>query len=195
MKSLAIALGLLALAGCKKDESVGDDRLIAKLKAEKDRLGPQGAPLAPAQQPQGNPLVEQLAADDRPRVLQSPQNSTVQVGNATLRIQSLETSKSVKGDRVGLTSSETFLKVALSVVSSKEEPLGFRGASLSNGTDTWPLASDVQRVAGTRGETLAIGAEKKDLVLYFELPPEQVKAGLKLVWPGPTGTPSELLLQ
>src|SRR5687767_8231562 len=91
------------LSGCpdRAAQPPGDDRLLAKLKAEKEREQREGptpspAPVAPPPaDEQVNPLAEFAAKGTARRALELPANTLLAVGRVSLRLNALEVSHTV----------------------------------------------------------------------------------------------------
>jgi hypothetical protein len=196
---------LLAAAlawGCTKEEAPPqEDRTLAKLRAEADRVGKGGAPAGPpsrAQQASDEDPNMGLAglatadegASDRKLRLPDP-NDTKHVDTVAVKLTGLEASHSVKGGKLSLTTEEQFLRVQLVMQNVGQAPanLSLDGARLVDAAGKeYPLARDVQIAAGTRElrHTWA-PEERSDVVLFFEVPPSTLDAGLTLVLPATSG--------
>lgn len=195
---------LLAAAlawGCTKEEAPPqEDRTLAKLRAEADRVGKGGAPSGPpsrAQQPSEDPnmgLAGLATADEgaSERKLRLPDsNETKHVDTVAVKLTGLEASHSVKGGKLSLTTEDQFLRVQLVMQNVGQAPaaLSLEGAKLVDAAGKeHSLARDVQIAAGTRElrHTWA-PEERSDVVLFFEVPPSTLDAGLTLVLPATSG--------
>jgi hypothetical protein len=193
---------LAALAwGCKEEAAPPqEDRTLAKLRTEVDRVNKGGAPTGPpsATQTPEDPHAKLagLAAgtdQDRSGPIKLPEpNPTVHVDTVAVKLTGLEATHSVKGSgQMGLTTEDLFLRVALVA-----ENVGQAGAKLDLGAarvvdgenKEYPIARDAQVLAGTR--QLSRGwepGERTDLVLLFEVPPPVLGSNLTLVLPAASG--------
>lgn len=195
---------LLAAAlawGCTKEEAPPqEDRTLAKLRAEADRVGKGGAPSGPpsrAQQDSEDPnmgLAGLATADDgaSDRKLRLPDpNDTKHVDTVAVKLTGLEASHSVKGGKLSLTTEEQFLRVQLVMQNVGQAPANLsldRARLVDAAGKEYPLARDVQIAAGTRelSHTWA-PEERSDVVLFFEIPPSTLDAALTLVLPANSG--------
>lgn len=191
MRGVLAVVGL-ALAGCPKGDSPpADDRLLQKLQAEKDRLdkgGQVARPAQPAPLAEPNPLAVRAAMPDAPKTLAMVGAPDFSCGKGSCRVSSVETSHSVAGDKLSLTSDDFFFRVVLSVQVEGGGPLDLSSARLVSGTEEFPIAKDAQRLAGTRelARTFKPG-EKVEVTLYFEAPRAAIAPGLKLLVVGGDG--------
>ncbi|WP_224366907.1 hypothetical protein [Hyalangium versicolor] len=195
---------LLAAAlawGCAKEEPrPQEDRTIAKLRAEADRVGKGGAPSGPPSQlapPPEDPnanlaglaTAEEGASDHKLR-LPEP-NDTKHVDTVAVKLTGLTSTHSVKGAKVSLTTEELFLRVQIIAqnVGSAPAPLGLEKTRLVDGAGKeYPVARDAQIAAGTRELAHTWGPqERADVVFFFEIPPSVLDSGLTLVLPATSG--------
>lgn len=178
----ALLLGLL-LCGCPKQEAPGfdaDDPLLKKLKAEQERLAQAGPPSG--RTPQPDPLAAVIAAPSKPESLGIPQGVAADLGPVALTLVEVQQSQQVGTDRVWVTTSDRFLKVALEATSSEDVVLDFSGASLEREGRTAGLARDAQRAGKGSPLSLTLRAGKpQPVVLFFEAPPEMIRKGLKII--------------
>lgn len=197
---IALALAALLLAGCpdKKPSVDENDPLIKKLKAEQDRLERGGQP--------GGPPGLQLPKEPQPlaeiaqQVPDVPVNvpvkaEAVTVNEATFTPRRLESAQIVAGPKTKLSTTDRFLRLVLSVQTTKELTFDLSKAQLVRGTDAFELARDVQRVG--QGSPLAptVGpGVSQDLVLYFEVAPAAITPGLSLQLPVSDATATVPLL-
>ncbi len=188
MRPLAAAALALALFGCPKDEPGFDenDPLIKKLKAEQQRLEREGPPRAPPaprnREPEPDPLAEAAARGDAPTPLTVPAAPPVAAGGATLSVKAAETSHTVKGAKMALSSADLFVRVTLTATAARPETLDLASATLALGEERFGIARDAQKLG--QGSPLLARLEpgvSQSLVLYFEAPPAAVKKGLKLI--------------
>lgn len=186
----ALVLVPLLLAGCPEKKSSVDenDPLIQKLKAEQARLDKGGAPGGP---PGASPMKEppQPLADIVQQPPDVPVNVTVKsapvtVGDVTLTPKRLETAQIVAGPKVKLSTAERFVKLVVTISTTKDTSFDLAKATLVKGAETFELARDVQRVGqgSPLASTISAGVSQ-DLVLFFEVPPSSLSEGLKLVLP------------
>ncbi len=194
MSRLLVMAALLLAASCKKDEPTFDenDRTIARLKAEQDRLAKGGKPGAPPKpvapaEPEPNPLAEIAAAQRPPVPLKVLQSSGV-FGDVSITINAAEVSQTVQGAKASLSTEDRFVRLAFTAVSPKEASLDLSTVKLVNGEQEAHVARDVQRVGkGSSLSPIALEATKpQELVLYFEAPPTVVKPGLTMVFSSQT---------
>jgi hypothetical protein len=199
--SLSPLLLAAALAwGCTKEEAPPqEDRTLAKLRAEADRVGKGGAPSGPpgrAQVPEDpNAGLATLATADEgasEHKLRLPEpNETKHVDTVAVKLTGLESSHSIKGGKLSLTTEELFLRVQLVAqnVGKEPAPMSMEGAKLvDEAGKEYAVARDAQITAGTRqlGRTWA-PEERADVVLFFEIPPSALDADLTLVLPAASG--------
>lgn len=200
MRRLFLAVPLLLAACPEKKASVDEnDPLIQKLKAEQARLDKGGAPGGP---PGASPMKEppQPLADIAQQPPDVPVNVTVKsapvtVGDVTLTPKRLETAQIVAGPKVKLSTADRFVKLVVSVSTTKDTSFDLAKATLVRGAETFELARDVQRVGqgSPLASTISAGVSQ-DLVLFFEVPPSSLAAGLKLVLPaGPASIEATVL--
>lgn len=191
-RALLLAVPLFVACPDKTPSVDADDPLIRKLKAEQERLDKGGLPGGP---PGANPVKN--PAEPLAELAQQPPDMPVNVtiksapvgaGEVTVTPKRLETAQIVAGPKVKLSTTDRFLRLVVSVVTTKETVLDLAQAKLMRGGVAFDLARDVQRVG--QGSPLAstIGAGvSQDLVLYFEVPPAEVAAGLTFKLPVPAG--------
>lgn len=193
---------LLAAAlawGCEKEEPRTEDRTIAKLRAEQNRVGKGGTPSGPPTRlttpppdPNANLAGLATADDGEARKLKLPDpNDTKHVDTVAVKLVALESSHSVKGGKLSLTTEELFLRVQLVAqnVGAAPAPLALDGARLVDAAGKeYPVARDAQIAAGTRELTHTWGPqERAEVVLFFEIPPPALDSGLTLVLPASSG--------
>jgi hypothetical protein len=185
----ALALGLLVLCGCPRERAVDEgDPLIQKLKAEQERLARGGAPGGPRTDGT-NPLAELAQQVPDTPVSVSVKETPASAGAVTVTPRRMETAQILSGGKVKLTTTERFVRLVVSVSTTKDEALDLSKATLAQGSDVYALARDVQRVGQGSPLGASIGAGvSQDLVLYFEVPPSALGAGLSLVLPVSGGT-------
>lgn len=193
---------LLAAAlawGCAKEEAPPqEDRTLAKLRAEADRVERGGAPSGPPgrAQPAEDPnagLAGLATADHSgPNKLRLPEpNDTKHVDTVAVKLTGLESSHSVKGGKLSLTTEELFLRVQLIAQNVGKEPAPValeRAKLVDEAGKEYGVARDAQIAAGTRqlGRTWAPD-ERAEVVLFFEIPPSALEADLTLVLPAASG--------
>jgi hypothetical protein len=201
--SLRALLLAVALAwGCTKEEAPPqEDRTLAKLRAEAERVERGGAPSAPptrAHAASGDPnaVLAGLAAgeaDGSQEKLRLPEpNNTVHVDTLAVKLSGLESSQAVQGSgKVGLATEERFLRVALVAENVGKAPLevALDGARVVDAQGKeYRVARDAQILGGTRQLRRTWGlSERMDVVLFFELPPSSIGADLTLVLPSTNG--------
>ncbi|WP_224243944.1 hypothetical protein [Hyalangium gracile] len=194
---------LLAAAlawGCtKEEEPPRDDRTLAKLRAEAERVNKGGVPAAPPPQLQPpedpNAKLADLATADESAAgqkLKLPEpNDTIHVDSVAMKLMALESSHSVKGGKLSLTTEELFLRVQLIAqnVGAAPAPLALDKARLVDAEGKeHAVARDAQIAAGTRELAHTWGPqERAEVVLFFEIPPKALDSGLTLVLPASSG--------
>jgi hypothetical protein len=202
---MAVA-GLLCLASCRKDEPPPEpdlDRTLRKLKEEAERTT--ARPGKPTPPPTGAPTEDpnaklaQLAAGEQPggrEQLGIPgENPTVYVGKVAVKMLGLWSSHVVEGGKLSLTTEELFLEVKLAAQNTGEAParLDFGFAKVVDAEKhEWPLARDVQRLAGTNPVTQTIErGDRREYLLYFEVPRGGPGKGWVLLLPAGVGAGNE----
>jgi len=204
----ALLCSAALLGGCKKEEEPApvEDRTLAKLRQEVDRVNKGGAtsasPSATAENP--NAKLAELAAGheaETARTLTPPgTNDTVHVDSFAVKLTGLESLHSLRGTgKVSLTTSDLFVRAQLIAqnVGPQPAPLTLSGAKLVDAADKeYPLAQDAQTLAGTRKLDRTWDKEERDsLVLLFEVPPSAIAPGLTLVLPTGGSAPARIPLQ
>ena len=204
----ALLCSAALLGGCKKEEEPApvEDRTLAKLRQEVDRVNKGGAtsasPSATAENP--NAKLAELAAGheaETARTLTPPgANDTVHVDSFAVKLTGLESLHSLRGTgKVSLTTSDLFVRARLIAqnVGPQPAPLALSGAKLVDAADKeYPLAQDAQTLAGTRKLDRTWDKEERDsLVLLFEVPPSAIAPGLTLVLPTGGSAPARIPLQ
>ncbi len=199
--SLFPLLLVAALFGaCTKEEPAPqEDRTLAKLRAESDRVSkggaPSGPPVRPAAPEEPAPSLADLATRDTDvseHKLRLPDsNDTQHVNTVAVKLTELESSHSVKGGKLSLTTEELFLRVQLVAqnVGAAPSEMGLEGARVVDAQGKeYGLARDAQIAAGTRElrHTWA-PQERSDVVLFFEIPPPALESNLTLVLPASSG--------
>jgi len=192
---------LLAAAlvwGCTKEEAPPqEDRTLSKLRAEADRVEQGGAPSrppgrAPVTEDPNAGLANLATAEAGSNKLRLPDsNETTHVDTLAVKLTGLESSHSIKGGKLSLTSEELFLRVQLVTqnVGKAPAPISMEGARLVDPAGKeYAVARDAQIAAGTRQlrRTWAPD-ERSDVVLFFEIPPSAIESGLTLVLPATSG--------
>ncbi|ADO74226.1 hypothetical protein [Stigmatella aurantiaca] len=189
------------VGGCPKEEApVPEDRTLSKLRAEVDRVGrggpPSGPPGAASAPEDPNATLAGLASGQeytQKRKLHPPEpNDTVHVGTVAVKLMGLEASHGVQGSgKVALTTEELFLRVQLIAqnVGATATPLALDRAKLVDPAgQEHSVARDVQIVAGTRElQRTWSPEERSEIILFFEVPPSALGAGLTLVLPSTSG--------
>jgi hypothetical protein len=197
---------LLAAAlswGCTKEEAPPpqEDRTLAKLRAEAERVDRGGAPSGPptrAPAPSEDPNArlaglssgEVGASQEKLRLPEA--NDTIHVDSLAVKLTGLESSQAVQGSgKVGLATEDRFLRVTLVGQNVGAAPISvpLDGARVVDAEGKeYRVARDAQIVGGTRDLRRTWPAsERMDVVLLFELPPSSIGAGLTLVLPSTSG--------
>jgi hypothetical protein len=108
-----------------------------------------------------------------------------------VKLMGLDSSHSVKGGKLSLTSEELFLRVQLVAqnVGAAPAAVGLEGARLVDaGGKEYAVARDAQIAAGTRElQHTWAPQERAEVVLFFEIPPSAIDSGLTLVLPAASG--------
>jgi hypothetical protein len=199
VKHLAPVIGVLALTGCpdsKPAQGPGDERLLAKLKAEKEREqrdGPMIAPTAPVEKPKDepvNPLAEFAAKGTQKKDLALPSKTLLSVGKASLRLNGLEASHTV-GEKISVTTDDWFVKVSFEATAAEPTNLDLSTAHLELDGKTFAHARDAQAASHQKAQVSAT-PQGTPVVVYFEAPPDALAKGLTLVMPD---TPQEARLE
>jgi hypothetical protein len=192
--ALTVTLALLG-AGCPKggEGPNENDRLLAKLQAEKDRQAKEGVDPGPPRPDLSNPafntgedpLAKTAAEPENPvKTLKLPEKIDFQAGKLTVRLNGAETTQSISGGKVKLSTNEQFLRVDLKVKALEAAEFDFSAASVQAGEEVFPIARDVQRVVGTRNLARPLGlGEGVETVLMFELPEAALAKGAVLKLP------------
>ncbi len=204
----ALLCSAALLGGCKKEEEPApvEDRTLAKLRQEVDRVNKGGATSTPPSTAAENPNAKlaELAAGheaETARTLTPPgTNDTVHVDSFAVKLTGLESLHSLRGTgKVSLTTSDLFVRAQLIAqnVGPQPAPLTLSGAKLVDAADKeYPLAQDAQTLAGTRKLDRTWDKEERDsLVLLFEVPPSAIGPGLTLVLPTGGSAPARIPLQ
>jgi len=189
VRGLKVVICALPLLGCPSEQPKppGDDRLLAKLKAEKEREqreGPMVAPTAPAEKPKDepvNPLAEFAAKGTKKRELTLPTKTVLNVGKASLRLNGLTASHTV-GESPSVTTDDLFLMVSFNATSAEPTTVDLSAAHLELGTRTFSHARDAQ--AASRVKAIAnVTPGGSQIIVYFETPADALAQGLTLVVP------------
>lgn len=184
MRSALLVVAVL-LTGCPKDKDEqfdpANDRTLQKLKAEQERLAKAGAPKQVTAKDE-DPLTAAIAAPIKSESLGIPSGVEADLGPVTLTLLEVQQSQTAGSGKVSLTTGERFLRVTLDAKASDTVELDLTRAFLMKDDQEFHLARDVQRAA--RGSPLIArvspgGSEK--LTLYFEVPPEVIGKGLKII--------------
>jgi len=186
VKRAAALIACATLFGCpeKSSQPPGDERLLAKLKAEKDREqkeGPTVPPVAVEPLPkddQVNPLAEFAAKGTQKRTLALPAKTLVQVGKASLRLTALEATHTV-GTGISVTTDDWFVMVGFSATAPESTELDLTTAHLEREGKTYPHARDAQAAGKKPGKALVAG--DTPLTAWFEVPEGALAAGLTFV--------------
>jgi hypothetical protein len=193
-RTAAIAVAVL-LAGCPKDEAKVDesDPLIQKLKAEQERLKKEPPRALP---PPAEAQLTKAVVEGAPPVALTPATTVaVHTHSTNIAVKALSTSQQVKGARATVSTSDTFLKVTLSAMATEAVEIPVSQATVVSGDHSYGIARDAQKLGqGSPLGVTVVPSDDQELVLFFELPPDAVKKGLKLVLPVKDGA-VELALQ
>ena len=192
----ALLLVAAVLVGCpdrRAPQVDENDPLILKLKAEQERLAQGGAPGGPRgasplkESPPPLADVAQLPPDMPVPVPVKAEPAVLEGTSVTPR--RMETAQIIGGTKVKLSTTDRFVRLVVSVTTSKETTFDLAKATLEKGSDVYELARDVQRVGqGSPLATSIAPGVAQDLVLYFELPPAAISSPLKLKLPASGAT-------
>jgi hypothetical protein len=207
----ALLCAAALLEGCKKEEPAApvEDRTLAKLREEVDRVNQGGAPSGPPTDNSTDPNARlaglatgQEEEEAKTLSLPSP-NATVHADTLAVKLTGLESLHSLRGSgKVGLTTGELFLRVQLIAQNVGTDPsqpahVAFSAARVVDaaGKD-YPIAQDAQTLAGTRKLNRTWEQDQRDsLILLFEVPPSAIAPGLTLLLPTSSGEDVRLPLQ
>lgn len=203
-RSVALLAVLALLSGCKQ-EGAGDERLLQKLSAEKERLAQGGQAAAgprPTESTDPNAHLAALATEGSPsgRRRLPAQNPTAYVGEVAVKLAQLSTSHRVGSGRVSLASAELFLEVRLLAqnVGADRATVDFSPSRVRACGKEVGLAADAQRLSGTLPLRRDFAPDDRvELRFWFEVPPDCVGRGLRLLLPSPLpqGPPVEVMLE
>lgn len=208
---LAPALALLWGAGCKDEPSPDNDRTLARLKEEADREAGKGQPPQKGPpHPQGpvsaqqmdqavNDTLAKIAAESKKepadragqQVALPAENATVRLGPWAVKLLTMSASHTESGGKLTLSTEDLFLRAQLVTQNMGSKPakldLAFARVVDSKGGEH-PLARDVQRLAGTKELSVELPAgERREFILYFEVPGEGPGKGWSLTLPAAAG--------
>lgn len=195
------------LGGCTKEEPAptqSEDRTLAKLRQEVDRVNQGGAPAAPPNVPEDpNARLAGLAAGheaDEARTYALPSKDVVKVDTLALQPAALEAVHSLSGTgKVALTTPELFVRVKLEAENTGPQLVNvpFSAARLVDAEGKeYPIARDAQTVGGTRKLDHSWEHQQREsLVLLFEAPPAAMAPGLALLIPTRGGEDARIPLQ
>lgn len=189
-----LAAAAALLMACPAEKA---DRTLEKLAAERERLAQGGAPAGPpTRAPEPNPLAEVVARNEPPRSLALPPATPVAVGDVTLSLTRAEVMQTLAAGRSTVSTAERFVKVELSASAPRPAPLSLRDATLAWADDSAPLAMDAQRLGhGSPLDLTVQPGEAQPVVLFFEVPPEALAPGARIVLPAGEKKTVELPLQ
>ncbi|PTL78567.1 DUF4352 domain-containing protein [Vitiosangium sp. GDMCC 1.1324] len=205
-RGLTALLCAAALAGgCTKDEPAPlEDRTLAKLRQEVDRVNQGGMPTAAPNVPEDpNARLAGLAAgqeEDEARTYTLPSKQPVKVDTLSLRPARMESLHSLSGTgKVALTTTDLFVLVKLQVENTGPEPVDvtLSAARLVDAEGKeYPIARDAQTVGGTRILDHTWQQQQSESVaLVFEVPPAAMAPGLALLIPTRGGQDARLPLR
>ncbi|QRK03971.1 hypothetical protein JQX13_27190 [Archangium violaceum] len=201
----ALLCSAALMGGCKKEESAPtEDRTLAKLRQEVDRVNQGGAPAAPPDAPADpNARLAGLAAGheaEQARTYALASKERVKVDTLSLKPTHLEALHSLSGKgKVSLTTTDLFVRVELEAENVGPQPVDL-SLSATRLVDAegkeYPIARDAQTVGGTRTLDHTWQREQREsLVLLFEAPAEALAPGLALLIPTPGGADARIPLQ
>jgi hypothetical protein len=182
-----LTLIITACPNAKPSSGSGDERLMAKLKAEKERElrdGPMVPPTAPVEPPKDepvNPLAEFAAKGTKARELTLPAKTLLTVGKASLRLNGLEALHTV-GEKISVTTDDWFVKVSFEATASEPTVLDLSAAHLELAGKPFAHARDAQAASHQKAQVTATQGGAP-VVVYFEAPVDALSKGLTLVVP------------
>jgi hypothetical protein len=193
VREIFFAICAASLLACPDETAKppGDDRLLAKLKAEKEREqreGPMAPPTAPVEKPKDepvNPLAEFAAKGTKKRELTLPTKTLLNVGKTSLRLNGLTASHTV-GESPSVTTDDLFLMLSFNATSAEPTTVDLSAAHLELGTRTFPYARDAQAASRTKA-LVNVTKDGAALTVYFETPSDALAQGLTLVVPDGSG--------
>jgi hypothetical protein len=171
-----------ALASCTKDAPAPlEERTLARLKAEQERLARGGAPGGPPKQEE-DPLAN-VASNPQPARALKVRPSSGTLGVVEYALTAAEISQTVKGAKVELSTPERFVRVVLTAKASAPATVTLGEATLVHGEAISTIARDAQRVGpGSPLSPVQLDpGVAQELVLYFEVPADSAGGALKLV--------------
>lgn len=184
-----LLIAALALTACpdKASQPPGDDRLLAKLKAEKDREAKEGPIVPPTkvepppQDEKVNPLAEFAAKGTQRRELALPSKTLVQSGKASLRLTALEATHTV-GGAISITTDDWFLVATFTATGPEGSEVDLTSAYVEKGEKQFGHARDAQ-AASRKAARVAITKDGSTVTAYYEVPKDALGPGLVLVVP------------
>jgi hypothetical protein len=189
---MAALLGVLSGCPDKKD-APGDERLLQRLQAEKERVanggsvvGPPAAkkPASAEAEPEVSPLAKLVEKRDpsATRILPMSGSKPASFRGGTVRVVSLEATHSV-GEQIAVTTEDWFVKVTLSAIGKDGLAIDLADARLEKGGQQFPLARDAQAASRSPAK-VALSVKEAKVPLFFEVPEASLGSGLTLVLPG-----------
>ncbi len=163
----------------EKSGPAADDALVQKLAAEQNRLGARG--LAASDE-----LARRAVTGQPVTVLTVVGTPSARVDGAEVTVTALEFSPTVKrvGDTLSITSNDVFLKATVQVRAPQATLVDLSAARVGwgppDGGAEYPVARDAQRVAQADFAVTTSAQGAAQTALYFELPENEVKPGLRL---------------
>jgi hypothetical protein len=191
---LILAAGLLV--GCPQGSPPiprGDERLNAKLQAEKDRNDvkamPRERPIDPARH---EALAANATAQADSAELALPPYPSASDGKALVKLERLSLVKSVSGPKASVATDENFLVLQLQLTGAGGAVVDLSAAELVQGETRLALARDAQVVSGQRELKKSLPPSgSTSVVLYFEVP-SAPGAPVNLVWKTSDGKDASL---
>jgi hypothetical protein len=192
--ALIVAAGLLG--GCTKGSPPvleGDEKLKAKLQAERDRNDvkamPRERPIEPARH---EALAANATAQADSAELALPPYPSVSDGKALVKLERLSLVKSVSGPKASIATDENFLVLQLQLTGAEGAMVDLSAAELVQGETRLSLARDAQTVSGQRELRKSLPQSGgNSAVLYFEVP-SAPEAPVHLVWKTSDGKEASL---
>jgi hypothetical protein len=192
--ALLLAAGLAA--GCTKGSPPvleGDEKLRAKLQAEKDRNDGKAMPRERPIDPSRHEALAASATEQADSAeLALPPYPSASDGKALVKLERLSLVKSVSGPKASVATDENFLVLQLQLTGAGGTVVDLSAAELVQGETRIALARDAQVVSGQRELTKSLPPSgSASLSLYFEVPSAPA-APVNLVWKASNGKEASL---
>jgi hypothetical protein len=200
LSPFSVAVVACLVCACPdKTHEPADERLIAKLKAEKAREAKEGAmvpptAVAPPPEEKVNPLAEFAAKGTQVRELKVPEKNVFGLHHQVLRLAKLQAMHTV-GEGISVTTEDWFLKCTFQEEGPKGTYVDFGATHLERDGQQFAFARDAQ-AASKQQALIPLGEGPVTVTAFFEVPDEALRPGLTLVVPDGEGKdPAKLELQ